>query len=59
MHHNEMEDLTIEQLHELYNNTPFNVSLHNKAVKVWERVKSIEKENIFEELVRERGKKRS
>ncbi len=59
VHYNETEILTIEQLHKLYNITPFNISIHNKAHKVWERVKSIEEEENFEELVRERAKKHS
>ncbi len=34
IHYNEEEILTIEQLHKLYNITPFNISIHNKAIKV-------------------------
>ncbi len=59
IHYNEAENLTMEQLHKLHNITPFNISIHNKANKVWERVKSIEEEEIFEELVREKSKNHS
>ncbi len=56
IHYNETERLTIKELHQLYNITPFNVSTHNKACKTWERVRYIEEEQTYEELTRERDR---
>ena len=54
IHHNETDILTMEQLHSKYQITPFNVSIHNKAHRIWQKVKEIEDEHIYDDLVRDR-----
>ena len=56
IHYNEPDLLTMEQLHQQYNILPFNISIHNKALQIWQKVRIIEDEEIFQELVREREK---
>lgn len=41
IHCNEREILTLEELHHKYNITPFNISIHNKSTKIWERIRQI------------------
>ena len=54
IHCNEPDNFTIEQLHQLYKIIPFNISIHNKAVKTWQIVRSIEEESSYEEIVSQR-----
>lgn len=47
---NEPELMTVNELHRKYNITPINVSIHQKALKVWETLRISEPEQ-FEPLV--------
>ncbi len=52
---NEAETITTEEQHKKYNITPFNISIHKKACKIWETVRFSEG-NYYNELVRPRDK---
>ncbi len=53
----ESDNPTMESLHLKFNIDPYNVSIHKKACKTWERVKQIVDENMFTEITRERQRK--
>ncbi len=51
---NDPEILTIKETHVKYNITPFNVSIHNKAIKIWQTVQFTQ-EDQYNELVTPRN----
>ncbi len=46
--------VNIETLHSKYNITPINISIHNKAQKIWESIKD-NSEEIYNKLIGERN----
>ena len=42
---NEGDIISVEDLHRKYNITPLNISIHNKACKIWETVNITENEH--------------
>ncbi len=58
IHSNEQEIYTIEELHLKYNITPFNVSTHNKAVKIWQTIQHTDPQ-LYLELTTPRDRKHS
>ncbi len=53
----ESDNPAMESLHSKFNIYQYNVSIHKKACKTWDRVKQIEDENMFTELIRKRQRK--
>ncbi len=42
VHCNESEELNTSELHIKYNITPLNISIYQKAIKIWETIKTSE-----------------
>ncbi len=56
INHNDPDMLTVKEVHEKFNIAPFNISIHTKALKIWETIE-LTAEHLYTELIRPRDNK--